>query len=365
MKEIKTLITILFLVFAVSAKADGVQVKSHLNPVSILIGQQSTLTLEVTAPKNAKVEMPSLDSLTVAGTDVKMITPGVEILDVETDTTDIDNANKKIICKYTLTCFDESKYSIPALEVTVDKKVYKTNKINFTVATVAVDTTNLEKFYPPKDIQDVPFLWSEWSPYFWLSVITLLLIAIFIYLYVRLKQNKPIISRIIIIKHVPAHQKALTAIDHIKQETIENVDDRKAYYTKLTDALREYIRERFGFNAMEMTSSEIIAHLQESGDKTMIDELKELFRTADLVKFAKHTPDMSEDDLNLVNAIQFIDQTKTEDKPSEEKVVPQLSKEDQKKKSNRLAVKISLWVLGVVVVATIIYIGINVFKLLY
>lgn len=365
MKQLKVFITILLVAFTCSAMAGNVEVKSHLNPVSILIGQQSVLTLEVTAPKDAKVELPPLDSLQVAGSDVKMITPGVEILDITADTTSIDDATKKITCNYVLTCFDESKYVIPALEVKVNNKAYSTNKINFAVATVAVDTTNLDKFYPPKDIQNVPFLWSEWSPFFWLSVLVLLLAAVFIYLYVRLKQNKPIISRIIIIKHIPAHQKALTAIGKIKEENAEVTDDHKAYYTKLTDALREYIRERFGFNAMEMTSSEIIAQLQESGDKTMIDELKELFRTADMVKFAKHIPDMNEDDQNLVNAIQFIDQTKTEDKPSEEKVVPTLSEEDKKKKSNRIAVKTMLWLLGIAVVAIIIYIGVNVFKLLY
>ena len=36
----------------------------------------------------------------------------------------------------------------------------------------------------------------------------------------------------------------------------------------------------------------------------------ELFRTADLVKFAKHTPLMNENDANLVNAIDFINDTK-------------------------------------------------------
>lgn len=44
-------------------------------------------------------------------------------------------------------------------------------------------------------------------------------------------------------------------------------EDQKAYYTLLTDVLRKYIKERFGFNAMEMTSSEIITRLQNENDK--------------------------------------------------------------------------------------------------
>ena len=53
---------------------------------------------------------------------------------------------------------------------------------------------------------------------------------------------------------------------------------------------------------MEMTSSEIIDKLQEINDKESIKDLMYLFQTADLVKFAKHSPLMNENDMNLVNA---------------------------------------------------------------
>ena len=96
-------------------------------------------------------------------------------------------------------------------------------------------------------------------------------------------------------------------------------EDQKAYYTLLTDTLRQYIQERFGFNAREMTSTQILYHLQQNGDQKMIDELRELFQTADLVKFAKYSTLLNENDLNLVNAVNFIDQTKQENVPTEEK----------------------------------------------
>ena len=90
---------------------------------------------------------------------------------------------------------------------------------------------------------------------------------------------------------------------------------------------------------MELTSSEIIERLQQNGDKKMIGELKELFETADLVKFAKYSTLINENDLNLVNAINFIDQTKLENVPTEERVVPQLSQEDKRTKNKRRAIK--------------------------
>ena len=155
------------------------------------------------------------------------------------------------------------------------------------------------------------------------------------YLFVRLRENKPIITKLRIVRHVPAHQRALSAIEKIKAERMQQSEDQKAYYTQLTDTLRKYIQERFGFNAMEMTSSEIIGRLQENGDKKMLDELRELFTTADLVKFAKYSTLINENDLNLVNAVNFIDETKQDEQETVEKIAPKLSENDQKVKKNR------------------------------
>ena len=87
-------------------------------------------------------------------------------------------------------------------------------------------------------------------------------------------------------------------------------DNRRSINTELTDAIRTYIKDRFGFNALEMTSSEIIDKLLEMNDKNAISDLRILFQTADLVKFAKHNPLMNENDANLINAIDFINETK-------------------------------------------------------
>ena len=100
-------------------------------------------------------------------------------------------------------------------------------------------------------------------------------------------------------------------IEKIKGDKKLQVGRLKDYYTDLTDAVRNYIKNRFGFNALEMTSSEIINRLMEVTDKANdISGLKVLFQTADLVKFAKHNPDVNENDANLINAIQFINETK-------------------------------------------------------
>ena len=115
---------------------------------------------------------------------------------------------------------------------------------------------------------------------------------------------------------------------------------------------------------MEMTSSEILEQLQSVGDETKIDELRELFNTADHVKFAKYSSMLNEKDMNLVNAINFIDQTKRDEAPTEEKIVPKLTDDEVKTRQNRITIKTLLWTITVVAVGMLGYIVYNLYLLL-
>lgn len=315
------------------------------------------MTVDVTARHGAKVVFPKFKR-------TQYIVPGVEVLgDTKADTSDIDGM-MRVSKTFTLTSFDERLYAIPGMKVKVDGKSYSSNQLALKVLTCDVDTLHPEQFFPPKDVQDNPFLWAEWSTPFWLSIVVMLLTLAFGYLVLRLKQNKPIITRIRVVKRIPAHQKALDEMSRLKTEHYNTADEQKEYYTQLTDTLRKYIRERFGFNAMEMTSSEIMEHLQSTGDDTMINELRELFNTADLVKFAKYSSLLGEKDMNLVKAINFIDQTKRDEQPTEEKIVPKLSDDEAKTRQNRITIKSLLWTMGVAIVVMLAYIIYNVYMLL-
>ena len=83
---------------------------------------------------------------------------------------------------------------------------------------------------------------------------------------------------------------------------------------------------------MEMTSSEIIDKLQEINDKESIKDLMYLFQTADLVKFAKHSPLMNENDMNLVNAVDFINNTKVEPDPNAKPEPTEITVEEKRSK---------------------------------
>ena len=349
MKQIICIISLITCTLCASAQ---VFVESKIDSIEILIGEQTDVTLSVTSPKGSKVRMPQYKSS-------QYITPGVEVLsNSDADTAQLDNGLVKITRRYTLTSFDEKLYYLPPMKVNVNGKEYKSKSLALKVLTVPVDTLHPEKFYPPKGVQDNPFLWSEWEPTFWLSVMFVLVCVLTYYLWTRLKENKPVIVQVRIIKKIPPHQKALTEIEHIKETKLSVSEDQKTYYTLLTDVLRKYIKARFGFNAMEMTSSEIITRLQQESDKKMIDELKDLFTTADLVKFAKYSTLINENDANLVNAVEFINTTKLDNQPTIERVEPNLTETDKRNMRSRTTLKVSIYVLllaSIGILAFIIY----------
>lgn len=334
-----------------STLAFGQTVEQRMDSLQLLIGQQTILHLKATARKGARIVLPSFKPQ-------DQIVPGVEVVEQSKgDTMQMGDDRIQVSRDYTLTSFDEKVYVVPALDVKIDGKNYHGNPLALKVLTVPVDTVHPNQFYPAKGVQDNPFEWSEWSFAFWLSLLMIIICGAMIYLRNRLKKNKPIIARIRIVKRVPAHEKALREINDIKHHhTSASQETQKEYYTQLTNTLRAYIVSRFGFNAMEMTSGEIIERLRASGNQKMIDELRMLFSTADLVKFAKYEIPMNENDANLVNAINFIDQTKTDEQPKEEKIVPTLSTEDQKSQQQRRLIKTLLWVGGISIVAIFGYV---------
>jgi hypothetical protein len=198
---------------------------------------------------------------------------------------------------------------------------------------------------------ELPFLWAEWRTIAFGGLLFLLMLACIGVLFYHVKHGKPIVRFIRRKKKLPPHQVAMDEIERIKSERKWAEEDSKEYYTLLTDALRNYIRDRYGFNAMEMTSSEIIEQLIAENNEEALDELREIFRTADLVKFAKYSTLINENDANLVAAVEYVNQTKIEVDPNA-KPEPEIIKEtDQKRLTQVKMMRIAMVVLVVLSVA--------------
>ena len=356
----RTFLFILLAAAVLAAKAQ-VTVVAAIDSIEMLIGEQVHVTVTATMKEGSKVEFPVFKPM-------QQIIPGVEVLKSnELGVKGKENGFVDRSVVYTLTSFDDTLYYLPPFVVKVDGKPYESKSLALKVLGIEVDTVHVDQFFGPKDVQDNPFQWSDWSLLFWLSVLMLLLMAVG---YLRLRDNKPIITRIRIVKRLLPHQKAMKEIEQIKADKMQNAENPKEYYTKLTDTLRKYIEDRYGFNAMEMTSSEIIERLERAltddaqSAETMKAELRQLFTTADLVKFAKYSTMINENDANLVSAIDFINQTKLENVPTEETVKPELTEADQRTVKTRKTLKAFITLIVIVCVALLGYVFYGLYQLL-
>lgn len=303
---VKNILPFVIACFAFQATAQ-VTINASIDSLQLLIGEQAKIKLEVSCASEQRLDLPTFPN--------NQLMDGVEIVgEIKSDTLYMNKDKQmQVTQEYTITSFDTAFYYIPPFEVLVDSQVYASNSLALKVLTFEIDTVNVEAIFPIKDIMKRPITFMELLP-MGISIILIIALCFIIpYLLGRYHDNKPILRRVTIAPKLPPHQVALQEIDRIKEEKSWQRDDPKLYYTELTDALRSYMEERFGFNAKEMTSDEIIERLNEQPDKEWINELRALFIMSDLVKFAKYKPLINESDMHLINAIEFINKTKVEE----------------------------------------------------
>ena len=315
-------IIVLLLVFSVgSAISQNVVLNAGIDTFQMMIGEQTRIKLELSVDTGYNVTMPEPG---------KEIMPGIELLEKKREVKSLDGRRRQYIDEYLITSFDSTLYSIPPFKVLVDSNEYLSNALALAVYTVPIDTANLQNICGPKEVWDVELTWEEYRDSVHLGIIVLFLALALVWVVVRFVKNKPIIRIVKIKPKLPSHIAALNRIEDIKnEEALRSDGNVKEYYTRLTDVLREYMHDRFGFNASEMTTGEILESLRSIDNNENISELKEILQTADLVKFAKLHPTVNENNLNMSNAIEYVNVTKNieeeKQEPTEKRIVNQRS----------------------------------------
>jgi hypothetical protein len=284
------------------ASAQQSKITARFDSTSIQIGDQIRLHFEIELPANAKVKMPQFHD-TLSGK--------IEILKAFPQETSQKSGQLHIKQDLLVTSFDSGYYQVGPIafpyEMGKVKDTLKTASLYLSVNTLPVDTTKgIRDIKPPLS---VPFSLMD----YWLYIAGLfgLIILIFaIWLIIKLFRKEPIFGTARAIE--PPYVIALRELDSLRSEKLWQSEKTKLYYTRLTEIIRTYIEKRYEINALEMTSDEIIKNLRGMNidDFNSIDVLQKMFSTADLVKFAKGLPLPDENEVNLLNAYQFVNNTK-------------------------------------------------------
>ncbi|MDR1698618.1 MAG: hypothetical protein LBR75_02180, partial [Prevotellaceae bacterium] len=228
------------------------------------------------------------------------------------DTVKLKDNKIQVNARVLITSFDTAQYTIPPFKFAVGKDTFESNSLLFKVIqpfevdTVSWEIRDIKPIYQPK---------TNWLLIIGVALAMLLVgvvAAWFIFKLnkkIKIKQEEKAVEAIITPQQ--AAEIALRELERIYQEKLWKSGKNKEYYTDLTGVLRQYIAQRYGIDAMEMTSDEILENLhhQVQIEQSAEKSLQQILRLADLVKFAKWKPASDEHDLSLKNAFAFVRET--------------------------------------------------------
>ena len=269
------------------------QVSSKIDTTSIRIGEQFNYEITVDQTKDVRFPKFETDSLNRIG----VVTSHK-----------IDSLKNQLIKKYTLTSFDSGRYVIPGQEIYIRDKRFLTDQVIIDVATVPVDTIKQPLFHI-KEIQNEPYLFSDYLNYFWGLIALLIVIGVILYFVLR---DKPTEEEII--SRIPPFDAAKMKLLELDKKELITQNKIKAYYVELTDIVRTFIEREMNIPALESTTDELLETIIDFNSSSQLNipsetmlKLKQLLKEADLVKFAKSKPLQNEIALHRVDAEGIID----------------------------------------------------------
>ena len=274
-------------------------VSGSIESDSILIGKELSYTIEVKSQKAENIIFPDSTSFI----------PFELISETQVDTI-IKEEEFRFSKKYGIISFDEGDFIIPKIKIKIGDKLYSTDSKKVTVNLVEVDTTK-------QGLYDIKPSFDKFSSLEMLKlrlqnnypIIIFTIVLIFAVLYLRdkifrffnpLLNIKPALSPIELI------QKRISDLEKIN---IDSNVDIKLFYSRLTYALRSFFEKEVYDKALESTTTELISKLNNLREinfflitKNSIIRIEEIFKRADLVKFAKFFPEKSviHNDLKII-----------------------------------------------------------------
>ncbi len=262
----------------VHAQSGRPSIRTSLDTAVVQVGDRLRLTIEVTHAETERVVWP--DSLAIAPFEVLGARVGESVTSGDRITSSLE---------LTLTAFELGNLVIPSFDVTIEGDSVRplaTDGWTVTVASVGLDEGG--------DVRDVkgpmtmPRNW--WLLWPWV-VGSLLVVALGWWLYRRhrLRERPATVA-----PFVPArspHEVALEALETLETARLLDRGEYKEHYIRVADIFRTYVAGRFGIDALEMVTDDVVRRLADEGlDREIVESAHVFLESCDLVKFAKHTP---------------------------------------------------------------------------
>lgn len=292
--------------------AGPAKVKASIDSAQMLMGNVTAVRFDIVDRAGAGSRLM---------VDKSAMPPEVEPLDwVEGDTADLGNGLVEIKRALLVQSFDSGVYTIPPFLLVSGPDTVRTNPL--TLKVIPADVSSLEDIHPLAPAAEFESRWydflPDWLTDYWLWILLgAVVIAGGVCAYLILTK-KVAVSILPQKKRLPPYEIAIQKMQALREAQLCEHGQEKEFYTALIDILREYLQYRFGINAMEMTSSQIVRALSKNADTRLPGEyMKKVVEIADFVKFAKVRPLPDDNVRSFNNAMRFIEETRPAPEPEE------------------------------------------------
>ena len=293
-------ILIICFVYLQSITTNSQSVTASVEPDSILIGKELSYTIDVSLEKSENIIFPDSTSFI----------PFELISETSIDT--IKQENGYIFSKkYEITSFDEGEYIIPKIKIQIGDKLFSTDSKKITVNLVEVDTTKqgLYDIKPSFDkFSSIEILKLSLKNNYPVILFSVLLIISLVYFRSKIIEFfNPLLNIKPALRPIELIKKRLSDLEKINIDTSYEI---KLFYSELTFALRSFFEKEVYDKALESTTIELILKLNNLSEiksfaitKDSLNKIEDIFKRADLVKFAKYLPEKSviKNDLKIIN----------------------------------------------------------------
>jgi hypothetical protein len=294
-KKIGKFVTAAVILFTCSAAWSAV-IYTGINRRELSVGDLVNFTVTIMAPKGATVQPPdpasAFDPLTVKEWNNRKIP--------------LKSADS-VVFEYQLTTYKAENCTIPQLPFILNagnsSDTLKTDSIPLTVISLCkVDTADIMGLKPQQVTGKRSLLWL------WICLGLLALIAAILFarslIHVYRKGPPPPPPK-------PPYEEAIEALAALDAKQYPLKGMIREYVFELSEILKRYSERRFGVNAAEFTTEEMLAWLAVSGlEKEQRYAMEWFYRAADPVKFAKYLPDQGTVDRFGAEARAFVEATK-------------------------------------------------------
>ena len=277
-----------------------------LDTNSILIGDQIKLNISVELEENESYNWPKFTDTVF--NKVEILKRG-KIIEIKTETTKIFSQ------QLTITSFDSGSYYIPPFVFNENKK---TNGLLLNVNTLPItDSSGMADISLPIKGTEEDFTEEElaemrqekWNVFF-MIIAALLLCALVYYLIKKYTKDGVILKPK---KIIAAHITALNKLQNLNKQKLWQKGELKEYYSEISTIIREYTELRFGFNALELPTSDILLELtQIKIEKETIQNIETILKRSDNIKYAKGFSIEEENKQTMDLSVDFIKKTKIE-----------------------------------------------------